>query len=201
MIGVYKYLAGLGLQSLLLPPLICASRYIPLFHWVACQKEAFLIHPPRPGISKNQSCRSGSGTSISSESGSGSFFDKKLQFTEKPSALKREHPTLQKMKFNFFLWLWVIFALLGPDPNPQHWQKPRTVKIGTMKRLFHYPSGTLKIKQLLITHTDIKRKLFFLVCRFTIKTIKPWEQNHSRNLRTHKSKFFKANKQNVHRLL
>ena len=38
----------------------------------------------------------------------------KLQ--EKPSALKREHPALQKMKFmNFFLCLWVIFALLDPD--------------------------------------------------------------------------------------
>ncbi len=37
---------------------------------------------------------------------------------EKPSALKREHPALQKMKFiNFFLFLWVIFALLGPDPG------------------------------------------------------------------------------------
>jgi hypothetical protein len=66
------------------------------------------------------------------------------QLQEKPSALKREHPALQKMKFiNFFLCLWVIFALLGPDgesgsgyrsrdpiesgsnqdsyPDPQHW--------------------------------------------------------------------------------
>ena len=41
----------------------------------------------------------------------------KLQ--EKPSALKREHPELQKIKFiNFLLFLWVIFALL--DPDPQH---------------------------------------------------------------------------------
>jgi hypothetical protein len=31
---------------------------------------------------------------------------------EKPSALKREHPALQNMKFLFFLW--VIFALLDP---------------------------------------------------------------------------------------
>jgi hypothetical protein len=39
----------------------------------------------------------------------------KLQ--EKPSALTREYdPALQKMKFiNFFLCLWVIFALLDPD--------------------------------------------------------------------------------------
>jgi hypothetical protein len=54
----------------------------------------------------------------------------KLQ--EKPSALKREQPALQKVKFfNFFLCLWVIFAILDPDPDtdpgtpfypdPQHW--------------------------------------------------------------------------------
>ncbi len=41
----------------------------------------------------------------------------KLQ--EKPSALKREHPALKKIKFiRFFLCLWVIFALLDPDPYP-----------------------------------------------------------------------------------
>jgi hypothetical protein len=35
---------------------------------------------------------------------------------EKPSDLKRERPTLQNMKFpNFFIFLWVIFALLDPD--------------------------------------------------------------------------------------
>ncbi len=60
------------------------------------------------------------------------FIDKKLQFTypwasmkdvqatgqEKPSALKREHSALQNMKFhNFFLFLWVIFALMDPDPE------------------------------------------------------------------------------------
>jgi hypothetical protein len=38
----------------------------------------------------------------------------KLQ--EKPSALKREHPALQNF-FEFFLCLWVIFALLNPDPD------------------------------------------------------------------------------------
>ncbi len=44
----------------------------------------------------------------------------KLQ--EKPSALKRDHPPLKKIKFvNFFLCLWVIFALL--DPDPQHWEE------------------------------------------------------------------------------
>jgi hypothetical protein len=40
----------------------------------------------------------------------------KLQ--EKPSALKREYPALQKRKFvNFFIWLRFIFALLDPDPD------------------------------------------------------------------------------------
>jgi hypothetical protein len=38
---------------------------------------------------------------------------------EKPSALKREHPVLKNMKIlDFFLFLWVIFALLDPDPDP-----------------------------------------------------------------------------------
>ena len=41
----------------------------------------------------------------------------KLQ--EKPSALKIEHPVLKNMKFlDFFQFLWVIFALLDPDPDP-----------------------------------------------------------------------------------
>jgi hypothetical protein len=41
----------------------------------------------------------------------------KLQ--EKPSALKRKHPALQKMKIlSFFLFFGVIFALLDPDPDP-----------------------------------------------------------------------------------
>jgi hypothetical protein len=40
----------------------------------------------------------------------------KLQ--EKTSALKREHPALQKMKFiKFFQCLWVIFALLNQDTD------------------------------------------------------------------------------------
>jgi hypothetical protein len=43
----------------------------------------------------------------------------KLQ--KKHSALKREHPTLHNMKFlNFFLLLWVIFALLDLDPDSQY---------------------------------------------------------------------------------
>ncbi len=37
---------------------------------------------------------------------------------KKPSALKREHPAFQKLKFiNFFLFLWVIFALQDPNPD------------------------------------------------------------------------------------
>jgi hypothetical protein len=37
-----------------------------------------------------------------------SFLDKKLQ---------KEHPALQQMKFiNFFLFLWVIFGIVDPDP-------------------------------------------------------------------------------------
>jgi hypothetical protein len=40
----------------------------------------------------------------------------KLQ--KKPSALKRGHPPLQNMNFyKFVLLLWVIFALLDPDPD------------------------------------------------------------------------------------
>jgi hypothetical protein len=40
---------------------------------------------------------------------------------EKPSALKKEHPGLQKMKFLGFLkiFLRVIFALLDPDPDSE----------------------------------------------------------------------------------
>jgi hypothetical protein len=35
---------------------------------------------------------------------------------KKPSALKREHPALQNIKFlKKFLFSWVIFALLDPD--------------------------------------------------------------------------------------
>jgi hypothetical protein len=41
----------------------------------------------------------------------------KLQ--EKPSALKREYPVLKNMKIlDFFPFLWVLFALLDPDPDP-----------------------------------------------------------------------------------
>ncbi len=46
---------------------------------------------------------------------------------EKPSALKIEHPALQKMKYYCFIFFWVILALLDPgtplNPDPQHCQK------------------------------------------------------------------------------
>jgi hypothetical protein len=81
-----------------------------------------------------------SGSSISSESGSWygynwiqGFDDQKLKekstdlikncnllmskLQEKPSALHLQH--FKRMKFNnFFIYLWVIFALLAPDPDP-----------------------------------------------------------------------------------
>jgi hypothetical protein len=45
---------------------------------------------------------------------------KDVQATGVPSALKREHPELKNMKIlDFFLFFWVIFALLDPDPATQ----------------------------------------------------------------------------------
>jgi hypothetical protein len=44
----------------------------------------------------------------------------KLQ--KKPSALQRENPALQNMKFlnfSYFRESWVIFALLDPNPDPR----------------------------------------------------------------------------------
>jgi hypothetical protein len=40
--------------------------------------------------------------------------------TEKPAALKREHPAIQNRNFLFFLLLWDIFALLDPDPESEY---------------------------------------------------------------------------------
>ncbi len=49
---------------------------------------------------------------------------------EKTSASKKEHPALQKMKFiNFFLCLWVIFALLDPDTVPGIPLNPDPIRI------------------------------------------------------------------------
>jgi hypothetical protein len=55
------------------------------------------------------------------------FLDQKCNFTryssklqKKPSAPKREHPALQHVKFlNLFLFLWVIFDLLDPNPGSE----------------------------------------------------------------------------------
>jgi hypothetical protein len=51
---------------------------------------------------------------------------------EKPSVLKREHPVLQKMKLkfiNFYIFLWVIFAILDPDPDPGTTLNPDPIQI------------------------------------------------------------------------
>ncbi len=48
---------------------------------------------------------------------------------EKPSALKREQPALQNMKFHNFSFLWVIFALMDPDPDPLAWLNPVPIRI------------------------------------------------------------------------
>jgi hypothetical protein len=56
----------------------------------------------------------------------------KLQEKEKPSALKREHPALQNVKFlPFFLYLRVILpsciqiqpTKINADPYPKYWLK------------------------------------------------------------------------------
>jgi hypothetical protein len=45
--------------------------------------------------------------------------EKYSKLQEKASALNREHPALQKMKFiNLFPCLGVIFALIDPDTDP-----------------------------------------------------------------------------------
>jgi hypothetical protein len=52
----------------------------------------------------------------SGSGGSTCFWTFKLQ--EKPSILKREHPARKKIKFiTCFLFFWVIFALVDPDPG------------------------------------------------------------------------------------
>ncbi len=49
---------------------------------------------------------------------------------DKPSALQREHPALQKIKIiNFFLCLSVIFALLDPDPGTPLKSDPIRIRI------------------------------------------------------------------------
>ncbi len=49
---------------------------------------------------------------------------------EKPSALKREHPALQKLNFiNFFLCLWDTIVLLDPDTDPGSPFNPDPIRI------------------------------------------------------------------------
>jgi hypothetical protein len=44
--------------------------------------------------------------------------DVKATVQEKPSGLKRKHPPLENISFLNFYILWVLFALLDPDPSP-----------------------------------------------------------------------------------
>jgi hypothetical protein len=65
------------------------------------------------------------------------FFGQKMQFTypkasiknvkaqEKLSALKRDHPALEF----YFLFLWIIFALLDSDPDPGTPLNPDQIRI------------------------------------------------------------------------
>ncbi len=61
------------------------------------------------------------------------FIKKIASLQEKPAVLKWEHPALQNMKIlNFFLFLWVIFALLDPNPDldpPLAWLTPDPIRI------------------------------------------------------------------------
>jgi hypothetical protein len=46
------------------------------------------------------------------------LFIKDAQATGEAFTLKKEHPVLKNMKIlDFFIFLWVIFALLDPDPQ------------------------------------------------------------------------------------
>jgi hypothetical protein len=69
-------------------------------------------------------------------------FDQKLSPPErtykpqkKPSALKRELPAFQNMKFLNFYLLGVIFALLEPDPDSESGYGP-TFTVGCKKSIF-----------------------------------------------------------------
>jgi hypothetical protein len=78
----------------------------------------------------------------------------KLQ--KKPSALKRKHLALQNMKFLiFFLFLWVIFSLLDPDPD------------------FEYPVSTDLIESGSNPDPDPNHCYGYLTCpySFKIKTV------------------------------
>jgi hypothetical protein len=64
---------------------------------------------------------------------------------KKPSALKREHPALQNMKFlNFFLFLWVIFCSPGTEFRIRiriHW--PDWIRIWIRNTAFDYCDTSL----------------------------------------------------------
>jgi hypothetical protein len=67
----------------------------------------------------------------------------KLQ--EKPSTLKREHPALQKIKFNtgnFFQFLWVIFALLDPTESGSATLDVVRVSSSSFTTIFRLEAGT-----------------------------------------------------------
>ena len=66
----------------------------------------------------------------------------KLQ--EKPSAFRREHSALQDKFLNFFPFLWVIFALLDPDPDPLTLLNPDTAlkHCSNLNNIFIYRIGT-----------------------------------------------------------
>jgi hypothetical protein len=73
-----------------------------------------------------------------------------FQLQEKPSALKREHPALQKMKFiKKFLCLWFIFALLDPDMDPETPLYPDPIRIRKRIRI-RIHSTALQIQSLLL---------------------------------------------------
>ncbi len=60
---------------------------------------------------------------------------------EKPSALKTEHPALQNKKTS--LLLWVIFALLDPDPADIDWiqmMRPKLYFKDAVPRRLYFPA-------------------------------------------------------------
>jgi hypothetical protein len=74
--------------------------------------------------SRKKGCGSGFGIRIRIQEGKS---DPQKQKKVQPSALKREHPTLHIMKFlNFFQFLWIILALLNPDPDFESGPHPFT---------------------------------------------------------------------------
>ncbi len=58
----------------------------------------------------------------------------------KPSALKREHAVLKNLFFKLFLFLWVIFAFLNPDPHSQGGtgsSRPKSMRIRIRNNVWH----------------------------------------------------------------